>query len=128
MSGIRLIKGKYGSICERKNSRHSSAWRNDGSGGDGEYGNGEDKSIRACTMGDGSVAGFGTRLMLGLVLMDVAGVSLMRDVDNGILSSSRSRRISAEDPEEPAIDCIADSIISILPSSWAIRVSDSSDL
>ena len=37
MSGLRLIKGKYGSICDRKNSRHSSSWRDDSPDGDGEY-------------------------------------------------------------------------------------------
>ena len=66
--------------------------------------------------------------MLGLVPKEFPGVSLGLDVDDEMLSSLRTRRISAEDPEELTIDLIADNRVPILPSSWAIRVSDSSAL
>lgn len=122
------MKGKYGSICDRKSVRHSSACRGDGSDADGEDWNGESKSVRACTREDGSVVGVGTPLMLGLLLVEFVGVSLGTDVNNGILSSFRRRRVSGEAPEELTMDCIADNMISILPSSWAIRVTDSSAL
>lgn len=124
MSGVRLMKGKYGSICERKNERLSSAWREGGSVGEVGYCEGENKSVSACARGDGSVEGVGTPV-LWVVLIEFARVPFEPDeVDNGILSSLRSRMASADDPEALANDCIADSMISNLLSSWAIRVSD----
>lgn len=128
MSGVRLINGKHGSIRDRKKSRHSSACLGDILEGDREWWDGENGLLFAAAIGGGTVAGVSPSLMLGLVPMEFPGVSLGLEVDDEILSSLRSRRISAEDPEEPTIDRIADDRVSILPSSWAIRVSDSSVL
>lgn len=125
MSGARLMKGKYGSICERKNERLSSAWGEGGSDGEGGYRDGENKSVLSCARGDGSVEGVGTPPVLWLMLMEFARVPFEPDeADNGILSSLRSRSASVDDPDALASDCIADNMISNLLSSWAIRVSD----
>jgi len=119
------MKGKYGSICERKIETPSSAWCEGSSAGEGGYWDGENKSVSACARGDGFVEGVGTPPVLWVVLMEFARLPFEPDkVDNGMLSLLRIRMASADDPDALASDCIADSMVSNLLSSCVIRISD----
>lgn len=109
-------KGKWGSIRVRKNARDSSAWRGDIVSEDGSECNG--------AVGNGSVAGVSPWLVLGLVDPvewldpDVKEVDIFCSPLINLLRSTGA-------PEEPTVACNTDIKVSSLPSSCAIRASDS---
>ena len=115
----RTMKGKYGSMRDRKKSRCSSACHGDGS---------ESSGLRwSCSFGGVAVGG------VRFSMMDWAGIppaepDVVPRAGKEIFSLPRIWAIVPDGPEESAMDCTADSSDSILPSSWAIRTSDSSAL